>query len=45
MKKADFWFIVVVLAVFLAIIVLLLNINALFPTPGAEELAKSVVPQ
>ena len=44
MKKADIWFIVIVLLIVLAVIFLVMNNYAIFPTPPAEELAKSVIP-
>ncbi len=45
MKKPDFWFIVVVLLVFLALLLVVLNIHGLFPTPSSQELAKTIISQ
>jgi hypothetical protein len=44
MNKADFLFVVIVLLVFLTLLILVMNISGLFPTPGAEELARAVAP-
>jgi hypothetical protein len=43
MKKADFWFIVIALLVFLALLIIIMNISGIFPTPNAQELAKTVI--
>lgn len=44
MKKADVVFIVVVLLILLAVIFLSMNNYAIFQTPAAKALAKSVIP-
>lgn len=44
MNKPDFFFVIVVLLVILALVLLVVNINTLFPTPEASQFAHSVVP-
>ncbi|MEM4253959.1 MAG: hypothetical protein QXR48_01040 [Candidatus Woesearchaeota archaeon] len=44
MKKADFWFVFIVLFILLALLLLVINIHGIFPTPPAMGLAKSSIP-
>jgi uncharacterized membrane protein YhaH (DUF805 family) len=44
MKRADFWFVIVVLLILLALFLVVMNIHGIFPVPSAEALAKSAVP-
>lgn len=40
-KAVDVWFVIVILLVILALILLIVNIDALFPTPAAQQFAQS----
>ncbi len=44
MKKGDWFFIVVIALVILALVLLVVNIHALFPTPSPQAFAQSVTP-
>jgi len=44
MKKGDVFFVIVLLLVILALILLVTNINTLFPTPEPQAFAQSLVP-
>lgn len=44
MKRADLFFVIVVLFVFLALLFIVMNIHHFFPTPAPEAFAESVIP-